>query len=131
MKTYSGQKSPDAPGLQKARGYLATNLAVPGLGSLVAGRKVGLLQMALYLSGFAITMVCGLRFVDWSLVHWSEYHNPNADPIKTLVDMWQHARWPFLGVAMCLLAWFWSWQTSRSLFAATKSKPPLIEAGHS
>jgi hypothetical protein len=131
MKTFSGQKSPDAPALQKAQGYLATNLAVPGLGSLVAGRKVGLLQMVLYLSGFVITMVCGIRFVHWSLAHWTEYHNPNADPVEALAAMWQHVRWPFLGVAMCLLAWFWSWQTSRSLLAATKPKPPPVLAGHS
>jgi hypothetical protein len=101
---------------------MATNLAVPGLGSLVGGRKVGVLQMALYLSGFAITMVFGIQFVYWSLAHWSEYHGPNADPIKALVDMWQHVRWPFLGTAMCGLAWFWAYLTSRSLLAETKAK---------
>ena len=35
---------------------MATNLAVPGLGSLVGGRKVGVLQIALYLAGFVITI---------------------------------------------------------------------------
>lgn len=59
MKTSSGQESHDAPGLQKAQGCMATNLAVPGLGSLVGGRKVGLLQMVLYFSGFAMTIGSG------------------------------------------------------------------------
>ena len=122
MRTSSAPESRDDPGRQKARGYLATNLAVPGLGSLVAGRKVGVLQMILYLSGFVITMVSGIRFVEWSLAHWSEYHGPDADPITALVAMWQHVRWPFLGVAMCVLAWLWSFITSRSLLAETKAK---------
>jgi hypothetical protein len=122
MKTSSGPKSPDDPARQKARGYWATNLAIPGLGSLVGGRKVGVVQLVLYLSGFAITMVFGIRFVNWSLANWSEYHNPNTDPMAALSAMWAHARWPFLGVAMCLLAWCWSLLTSRSLLAESKSK---------
>jgi hypothetical protein len=124
MKIFSGLNALDEAGRQKAQGCLATNLAVPGLGSLVGGRKVGVLQIALYLSGFVITICFGLRFVYWSLAHWSEYHGPNADtdPLKTLHDLWQHARWPFLGVAMCGLAWFWAMATSRSLFAESKSK---------
>ncbi len=122
MKTSSGLKSPDDPARQKARGYWATNLAIPGLGSLVGGRKVGAVQLVLYLSGFAITMGFGIQFVNWSLAHWSEYHNPNADPIATLRAMWEHARWPFLGIAMCLSAWCWSLLTSRSLLAESKSK---------
>ena len=107
---------------------MATNLAVPGLGSLVGGRKVGLLQMVLYFSGFAMTIGFGLRFVYWSLAHWSEYHGPNADadPIKAFLGLWQHVRWPFLGaflgVAMCLLSWLWALLTSRSLLAETETK---------
>ena len=108
---------------------MASNLAVPGLGSLVGGRKVGILQMALYLSGFGITIGFGLQFVYWSLAHWSEYHGPNAeaDPIKTLVDLWQHARWPFLGIGMCLLSWCWSLVTSRSLLAETEAKNAVVQ----
>jgi hypothetical protein len=103
---------------------MATNLAVPGLGSLVGKRKVGVLQIALYLAGFVITIIFGLRFVYWSLAHWSEYHGPNADadPIKTLSDLWQHARWPFLGIAMCFSSWLWALVTSRSLLAEIKTK---------
>lgn len=104
---------------------MATNLAVPGLGSLVGGRKVGIPQLVLYLSGFAITVGFGLHFVFWSLAHWSEYHGANAeaDPLKPLRDLWQQVRWPLLGIAMFVVSWLWALKTSRSLLADAKTNP--------
>jgi hypothetical protein len=103
---------------------MATNLAVPGLGSLVGGKKIGLLQLALCLAGFVLTLGFGLRFVFWSLAHWSEYHGANADvdPFKPLRDLWQQARWPLLGMALFGISWFWALLTSRSLLAETENK---------
>lgn len=116
---------------------MATNLAVPGLGSLVGGRKIGLAQLALYFSGFLMTIGFGVRFVYWSLTHWSEFHGPaaDADPVAAWRDLWQHIGWPclgaFLGVAMCFLSYLWALGTSRSLLAEKKQKPPVVAAiGH-
>jgi len=122
MKIYSGPESHDQPEHQTAQGWMATNLALPGLGSLIAGRKVGFIQLALCLVGFGLTLVCGLQMVSWSLAHWSEYHNPNADmdPFQPLRDLWVHARWPLLGIAMFSCAWVWSFVTSRSLLSQSK-----------
>src|SRR5665213_957909 len=100
MKTSSGQESPDAAGRQKAQACLATNLVMPGLGSLVGGHKLGgLIQLGLGLAGFALTLICGTQFIYWTLAHWSEYHDVNAtmDPLKPLRDLWIHARWSLLG----------------------------------
>ena len=124
MKTSSGPKSHDATSREKARGYAATNAVMPGLGSLTAGRKVGLLQLALCLGGFGITLGFGMRFFFWSLAHLSEYWSPdsNADPVRALLDLWQHAKWPCLGIVMFIISWIWSTMTSRSLLAASKSE---------
>jgi hypothetical protein len=133
MRTFSGPKSHDDPARQKVHGCTATNLAVPGLGSLVGGRKVGWLQIVLYLTGFAMTVGFGIRFVYWSIAHWSEYHSTNIDmdPFQPLRDLWQQARWPMLGIALCLVSWFWALQTSRSLLAGTKPKtPPVLATAH-
>ncbi|MGA2244833.1 MAG: hypothetical protein ABSH48_07540 [Verrucomicrobiota bacterium] len=130
MKTFSGAENHDGGGGQKARGYLTTNIVMPGLGSLVGGRKVGLLQLGLSLGSFAMTVGCGIPFIYWSLAHWSEYHGANAaaDPLKTLHDLWQHARWPLLGIVMFLFTWLWALLTSRSLLTESKAQPPVLKA---
>lgn len=129
MKTFSGQKNHEDASRQNARGYLASNLVMPGLGSIASGRKVvGLSQLALSLASFAMTLGCGVRFIYWSLAHWSEYHGPNAgaggDPLKPLLDLWEQARWPLLGIAMFAISWLWALVTSRSLLAAATPKSP-------
>ncbi len=130
MKIFSGPKSPDGAQRQTAQGWLATNLVMPGAGSLAGGRKVGLLQLVLCLAGFALTLVFGVRFIYWSLAHWSEYHGANADidPFKPLRDLWQQARWPLLGIALFALSWLWALATSRSLLVDSKPKPPMLNA---
>lgn len=123
MKTFSGPENHDAS-RQKAQGYAATNAVMPGLGSLTAGKRVGVVQLVLGLGGFAMTLGFGTQFIFWSLAHWSEYQNagPDMDPFKPLRDLWQHARWPLLGMAMFAVSWLWSLVTSRSLLAASKAK---------
>lgn len=124
MKTFSGPESHDGIGDQKAHGYVASNVVLPGLGSLAAGRKVGWLQLGLCLGGFGLTLGFGVRFIFWGLAHWSEFQNasPDADPLKPLRELWQQARWPFLGIVMFVISWFWSFMTSRSLLAESKAK---------
>jgi hypothetical protein len=124
MRTSSGRESHDEPGQQRAKGYLAANLAVPGLGSLAAGRKVGLWQLGIYLAGFAITLGFGTRLILWYLAHWSEFHSldPRMDPLQPLRDLFYQARWPVLGSVMFAVSWFWALLTSRSLLAEEKAK---------
>jgi len=97
---------------------------MPGLGSLVGGRKVGLLQLALSSGGFVITLGCGVNFIYWALAHWSEFNNlnPAADPMAPLRDLWQHARWPLAGMVLFGCGWFWALLTSWSLLAEAKNK---------
>jgi hypothetical protein len=126
MKIFSARASPDTDAVQKAQGCLATNLALPGLGSLAGGRKIGVFQLILCFAGFAISLGCGVRFVFWTLAHWSEFYGPDGepDPLIRLHNLWQQARWPFLGVALFAVSWFWSLLTSWSLLAEAKGKTP-------
>ena len=48
---------------QTAWGCFTTNLAMPGFGSLVAGRISGYAQAALTIGGMVLTMVFGARFI--------------------------------------------------------------------
>jgi hypothetical protein len=123
MKIFLGQKNHDVNGLQNAQGCFTTNLVMPGLGSLVGGRKIGIVQLALCLAGFGITLGFGVHFIFWALAHWSEFYgnNPDADPLVPLRDLWQQARWPMLGIFVFAFTWLWALFTSRSILREAKS----------
>jgi len=105
---------------QDARNYCMANVGFPGLGSLMAGRRVGFAQTTLTLIGFVLGLVAGLRFIVWSLVNWSRYHNPDTDPFVALHDLWQVARWPLLGITLFAVSWLWALVTSLGLVHEAK-----------
>jgi hypothetical protein len=97
---------------QTAWGFLTTNLALPGFGSLAAGRKSGYFQAVLTIIGMALTMIFGLRFIAWSLSNWSRLHDPTADQFAALGEMWLVVRWALLGIGIFALGWIWALGTS-------------------
>src|SRR5439155_27279195 len=97
---------------QTAWGCLTTNLALPGFGSLAAGRGSGYLQAALTIIGMALTMFFGGRFIIWSLSNWSRLHDPQSEQFAALGEMWLVVRWALLGVAIFALGWLWALATS-------------------
>jgi hypothetical protein len=123
MKTFLAPKNHDAGSVQAAQGCLATNLALPGLGSLVGGRKIGYVQLGICLAGFALSLLFGVRLIYWQLAHWSEFYGPNpADLLVRLHDLWREGRWAVLGMALFVIALLWSLLTSRSLLAEAKKR---------
>jgi hypothetical protein len=107
---------------QTAWGCLTTNLALPGLGSLVAGRISGYSQAALALGGMGLTMAFGVRFMLWFAANWARLHDPEADPVAALLEMWVAGglRWALLGIALFALGWLWALATSLGLLRAAK-----------
>src|SRR6266478_1303859 len=87
---------------QTAWGCLTTNLALPGSGSLVAGRRSGYAQLALAVSGMVLTLIFGLRFLAWFVANWSRFHQPDTDPFAALGEMWHVLRWPVVGIGVFL-----------------------------
>jgi hypothetical protein len=124
MKICSARANPDAARVQKAQGCLATNLALPGLGSLAGGRKIGLAQLLVCLTGFALTLGGGVQFIAWMLAHWAEYHGAGGelDAWTRLRNLWQQGRWPLLGIVIFGISWLWALCTSWSLLADAKEK---------
>lgn len=108
---------------QTAWGCVTGNLALPGSGSLVAGRRSGYPQLALAALGLILSMIFGLRFIYWFFANWSRLHQPSADPVAALGEMWQVLRWALLGLAVFLASWLWALGTSlRILHSATGSE---------
>src|SRR5438445_6318161 len=93
---------------QTAWGCLTTNLALPGFGSLAAGRRVGYLQAALTLMGMALTIIFGVPFTIWSLSNWARLHDPASDQLAALGEMWTRVRWALLGIGIFGVGWLWA-----------------------
>lgn len=97
------------------------NLALPGAGSLAAGRKVGYPQVILGLVGLGLTMVCGLKFLLWYLANFSNLTGNEEDPLAGLSLLWHQLRWPALGVAVFVVAMLWALLTSLTILSQAGS----------
>lgn len=90
---------------QAAWSWLVTNLVVlPGLGSILGGRKVGYLQAALALSGMALSLIFVISMIrEW----WVLREMPAVD-----------RRWLFEGLGGIVLfgvSWLWGLVTGLRL----------------
>ena len=113
----------------EARGCLTANLALPGSGSLVAGRAVGYFQMACYLIGFIISLVGAAGFFRWYLANANAMDpSTGADPFGWTLAFWQKLRWPLLGIGICVFALSWAAITSLQIMKANPkdAAPPRI-----
>src|SRR5438552_1095642 len=95
-----------------AWGCATTNqLVLPGLGSLIAGRKSGYAQAALALGGLVLT---GL-FAIWLFAAWVRLHNNGKEEIpleQLLRDGLPYCKVGGLGVALFLTGWLWALASS-------------------
>ncbi len=116
---------------QTARGCVATNMALPGFGSLMAGHPVGYAQAALTVVGFGLTLVFGSKAIIWFFTNWSMIYGPEPDPVETMTGIWRETRWAWAGIAMFAFAWLWSLTTNAAILRTARSdndasKPPKL-----
>lgn len=109
---------------QTAWGCLTANIAVPGSGSLMAGRISGYPQLLLAIGGMAVTIIFGLRALLWMLPNWSRLHDPAADPFEAFGEMWAVVRWALLGIAIFLLGLLWALVSSWGIVRSAKNDAP-------
>lgn len=132
MKTSSANAAPEPPSLQTARGFAATNLALPGFGSLMARRSAGWPQAAFTIVGFGLTTFFGIRFGIWFFKHLDTLYGSEADPIEAMLAVWREMRWALLGMGLFGFSWLWSLATNASILrtawmAGDAEKPPVLE----
>jgi hypothetical protein len=114
---------------QTAWGFLTSNIALPGSGSLMAGRKSGYPQLVLGLGGMILSLVFGVRALLWMLANWSRMHDPAVDQFQVIGEMWQVLVWALLGIAIFGLAWLWALATSYAIVSSAKDEsaaPPKL-----
>ena len=131
MKTSSASASPDAPSLQTARGFVGTNLAMPGFGSLMAKRRVGWPQAALTVVGFACTTIFGVRFVVWFFQNTDAIYGSDTHPIEMLMNVWRAVRWALFGIGLFAVSWLWALVTNAAILRSahptgSTEKPPVL-----
>jgi len=115
---------------QTAWGCLTANLALPGCGSLVAGRISGYGQLAFAAAGLMLTVTFGTRFIFWYLANWSQLQQPSdMDPFGTMSEIWLHVRWALAGIAVFSAGWLWALGTSLHLLRQAKSPPVMTAPG--
>jgi hypothetical protein len=109
---------------ETAWGCLTSNVALPGVGSLVAGRLSGYPQAALALGGMALTLVFGLRFFVWFAANYPRLYGPDTNGLDALLEVLHAVRWACLGIALFALGWLWALATSLRLLRDAKKPPP-------
>jgi hypothetical protein len=120
-----------------AWGCLTSNLAIPGSGTIVAGRRTGYLQGALALAGMGLTTVYGVRFITWYFANRERLQQDGTDPFGVAGEIWVAVRWALLGMALFAVGWLWALGSSlaalrearRAESASPSPKPPLIRSG--
>ena len=106
---------------QTAWGCFTTNLAVPGFGSLMAGRRSGYAQVVLGIGGMALTTVFGLRFLVWYAANWSRLQSSSqVDPFTGISEIWGAVKWALVGFGVFGLGWVWGLGTGLAIIAEAK-----------
>jgi hypothetical protein len=114
----------------EAWGCVTANLAVPGAGSLAAGRAVGYAQMAVYFTGFIMTVVCAVAFFRWYMANMEQINQmKETNPAGALLLFCHAARWVFFGIALFVVALGWAAATSYQIMKSRRRDevPPRIE----
>ena len=109
---------------QTAWGCFTANIAMPGSGSLMAGRRSGYPQLLLALSGMVVSIIFGLRALFWMLSNWSRLHDPSADPFAAFGEMLAVLRWAILGLGIFALGWLWALSTGYAIIRSAKNDAP-------
>ena len=102
---------------------LTANLALPGSGSLAAGKPIGYYQLALAAVGFILSVATGIHLMEWMLENWTRVNQSTGDPVEN----WQPygvkygGRWrAWVFSALSLL---WAAITSLQILSAHPKNP--------
>jgi hypothetical protein len=119
---------------QTAWGCLTANVALPGSGSLMAGRVSGYPQLFLALGGTVMSTVSGLPFFVWAAANWTRFYGAEADAFTALKEKWGLFRWALLGLGIFGLSWLWGVGTGFQILYSSKNVegenvPPRLNSG--
>ena len=106
-----------------AWGCLTTNVAIPGCGSLVAGRMSGYLQLLIAMIGMGVSVYFGFKFIVWYVSNWAQMQQIQPDSASNFHELWLRLRWFLLGVCLFGSGWLWALGCSLGILAEAKKAP--------
>ena len=114
LKTVTGP-GPKARREQAWGVFIANQLALPGFGTLMAGRKIGYAQLTLSVAGVG----CLTAFLIYALPHLGELlrlsFQTTDDPDALIARLQDWKPWLLTavsGILLWVIAWLWAWKTS-------------------
>jgi hypothetical protein len=122
MKLVLASRAKGPANRAEAWACVTANLALPGSGSLAAGRPVGYFQLALAAIGFIVIVVTGMHLLQWKMSSGGDL-NPAGDPVENLAILWTHICWPLAGMGLAAVALLWAGVTSMQILAAHPKNP--------
>lgn len=98
---------------------IVNQLACPGLGTILSGRKVGYAQTTVMVAGFILSMGYMLWYIACLLRRFAHLDWTDAE----FVALYRPYRWAlFWGLGLCAAAWVWSGLSSLSILREAKRK---------
>ena len=107
-----------------AWGCLTTNVAIPGCGSLVAGRVSGYWQFLIAMIGMGMILYFGLNFIVWYVSNWTRMQQVQPDSAANFHELWLRLRWFLLGFGVFSVGWLWAMGSSLGILLESKQQPP-------
>src|SRR6266571_6753173 len=107
-----------------AWGCLTTNMAIPGCGSLVAGRVSGYLQFMIVIIGEVMSIYFGVKFFSWYQANWAHMQQIQPDSAANFTELWLRLRWFLLGFGVFGAGWLWALGSSLAILLEAKKAPP-------
>src|SRR5208283_3567464 len=100
MKLVLASRAKGPANRAEAWACLTANLALPGSGSLAAGKPVGYYQLALAAVGFFLSAATGIHLLEWMAGNWTSLNQSAGDPLETLTTLWREIRLPLAGLGI-------------------------------
>lgn len=98
-------------------------LAFPGLGTIMAHRRIGYVQAIIMLIGFTLTM----GFMLWYLACAARFLISSAGDEKAFAAEWRSFLWAGeVGLGLCAIAWCWALVSSIGIIRQTSKTPPVL-----
>jgi hypothetical protein len=123
MKLVLASRAKGPSNRKEAWACVTANLALPGSGSLAAGKSVGYYQLALASVGFIIVTVTGIHLLTWLMRNGGAPTPISSDPVDNLIVLWSQLRGPLAGLAVAAAALFWAGITSLQILSAHPKNP--------
>jgi Na+/proline symporter len=100
---------------------LVNQLAFPGAGSVMAGRRIGYVQAAIMLVGFVLVMIYLLSYIG-AAFHLVADSNLSEEQFKAEYQRWNWAGQS--GLILSITAWVWALVSSAMILRQARRGPP-------